>query len=106
MYKIGVIGDFDSVCGFGAVGLDIFPVESAVDAEQCLKKLAESDYGIIYITEYYIEQLPECFEKYKAMQIPAVIPIPSNKGASGFGIKAVKGYVEQAVGSDIIFGED
>ena len=28
MYKIGVLGDRDSIYGFGALGLDVFPVES------------------------------------------------------------------------------
>ena len=105
MYKIGVIGDYDSICGFSALGLDTFAVENEDAAEKTLKKLAESEYGIIYITEYFIEKMPEMIDKYKEMQIPAIIPIPSNKGATGFGINAVKKYVEQAVGSDIIFGE-
>ncbi len=105
MYKIGVIGDYDSICGFAALGLDTYVVENEETAEKTLKKLAEGEYGIIYITEYYIEKMPGMMEKYKDMQIPAIIPIPSNKGATGFGIKAVKKYVEQAVGSDIIFGD-
>ena len=106
MYKIGVIGDYDSICGFSALGLDTFAVESEDAAEKTLKKLAESEYGIIYITEYFVEKMPEMIDKYKEMQTPAIIPIPSNKGATGFGIKAVKKYVEQAVGSDIIFGDE
>lgn len=106
MYKIGVIGDYDSICGFSALGLDTYPVYNVDEAEKCVKKLADADYGIIYITEYYIEKMTKLFEKYKEAQTPAIIPIPSNKGATGFGIKNVKKYVEQAVGSDIIFNDD
>ena len=106
MYKIGVIGDYDSICGFSALGLDVYPVNSEEEAEKTLKKLAEASYGIIYITEYYIEKMPKLFEKYKEVQIPAIVPIPSNKGATGFGIGNVKKYVEQAVGSDIIFNDN
>ena len=51
MYKIGVIGDYDSICGFAALGLDTYPVESLDEAEVTLKKLADGIYGIIYITE-------------------------------------------------------
>ncbi len=29
MYKIGVLGDRDSIYGFGALGLEVFPVEEA-----------------------------------------------------------------------------
>lgn len=106
MYKIGVIGDYDSICGFSALGLDTYPVKDLDEAESVLKKLAESQYGIIYITEYYIEKMPKLFEKYKQQTLPAIIPIPSSKGAAGFGISKVKKYVEQAVGSDIIFNDN
>lgn len=106
MYKIGVIGDYDSICGFGALGMDIFPVSTVEAGEKTLRNLAENGYGIIYITEEYIEKMPALFEKYQGAQIPAVIPVPSCKGATGFGIGNVKRYVEQAVGSDIIFNEE
>lgn len=106
MYKIGVIGDYDSICGFSALGLDTYPVESLEQAEETLKKLADGIYGIIYITEDYIEKMPKLFEKYREKQTPAIIPIPSCKGSTGFGISNVKKYVEQAVGSDIIFGDN
>ena len=38
------------------------------------------------------------------MPSPAVILIPGISGNTGDGLKAVKKSVEQAVGSDIIFG--
>ena len=106
MYKIAVIGDYESICGFAALGLDIFGVKDLSDAENTLKKLAEGGYGIIYITENYIEKMPRLFEKYRELQLPAVIPIPSTSGSTGFGIGNVKKYVEQAVGSDIIFNDN
>ena len=106
MKKIAVIGDYENICGFSALGLDIFGVSGLKDAEDTLKRLAETDYAIIYIAEDYIEKMPELFEKYRVALIPAIIPIPSGIGKTGFGIKKVKQYVEQAVGSDIIFNDD
>lgn len=106
MYKIGVIGDYDSICAFSALGMDTFPVGSVEEAEDILKKIVQAEYGIIYITEYYIERMPKLFEKYASCQTPALIPIPSARGESGFGIGNVRKYVEQAVGSDIIFNND
>ena len=56
MYKIAVLGDRDSVLGFKALGLDIFPVEGTEEARHTLHKLAkpaagsQSEYAIIYIT--------------------------------------------------------
>lgn len=106
MYKIGVIGDYDSICAFAALGLDTFPVDTLEEAEKTLKTLADSSYKIIYITENYIEKMPRLFSKYRELSVPAVIPIPSNRGTTGFGISNVKKYVEQAVGSDIIFNNE
>lgn len=106
MYKIAVIGDYENICGFSALGLEIFGVSDLKNAEDTLKRLAESNYAIIYIAENYIEKMPALFEKYQEQLTPAIIPIPSGNGTSGFGIKKVKQYVEQAVGSDIIFNDD
>lgn len=106
MYKIGVIGDYDSICGFAALGLDIFAQTDAEGARAQLKTLAESGYGIIYITEQYIEKMRDEMEKYRGELLPAIIPIPSVGTSSGFGRACVKKYVEQAVGSDIIFNDD
>lgn len=104
MYKIGVIGDYDSICGFAALGLDIFPVDSAEDARTTLGRIAANDYGIVYITEQFINL--DTMDKYRTEQIPAVVPIPSVRGTNGFGTACVKRYVEQAVGSDIIFNDE
>lgn len=106
MYKIGVVGDYDSICGFGALGLDTYPITDIDSAEQILKKLTQGEYGIIYVVEDFIEKMPQVFEKYQEKQVTAIIPIPSCKGSTGFGIGNVKKYVEQAVGSDIIFNEE
>lgn len=50
MYKIAVLGDYDSIYGFAALGLDTFPVETQEEAAEMLSKLAAGDYGVIYIT--------------------------------------------------------
>ena len=106
MYNIGVIGDYDSICGFSSVGFTIFPVESADQARKELKTLANSGYGIIYITEPLMEELKEDCARYDEQATPCIIPIPAFTGSTGFGESRLKHYVEQAVGSDIIFNEE
>ena len=49
MYKIGVIGDRESILGFKAVGLDVFPCDAADEAKKVLKKIAKEDFAIIYV---------------------------------------------------------
>ena len=105
MYNIGVIGDYDSICGFSAVGFSIFPVESAEQARKELKTMANSGYGIIYITEPFMEELEADCARYNEQEVPCIIPIPACTGVTGFGKSRLKHWVEQAVGSDIIFGE-
>lgn len=105
MSKIAVIGDFDSICGFSALGLEIYEVEAPDKAASLLRRLAENGYGIVYITEPVAEQIEEEIERYRKQQTPAVIPIPSGNGTTGFGVRNVKKSVEQAVGSDIIFND-
>ena len=41
MYKIAVLGDRDSIYGFAALGLDIFPVSVSDDTAEAGKKLKE-----------------------------------------------------------------
>lgn len=103
--KIAVIGDYDSIYGFASLGLSTFPVEGQEDVVRTLKNLASSGYGIIYITEELAALTEKQIEKYKEVMTPAIIQIPGVKGNTGDGIKAVRRSVEQAVGSDILFGE-
>ena len=105
MYKIAVIGDKDSVLGFKALGLSVFPVIDPTEAEQLIKKMAAEEYVIIYITEQLAKDLIPTIELFKDKMLPAIIPIPGNQGSLGIGMSEVKKSVERAVGADIIFQE-
>lgn len=107
MYKIGVIGDRDSVLGFKAVGLSVFPCHDSGEAKKMLQRLVkEDDYAIVYITEGLCRDLTEELDGYKDLRTPAIIPIPGMDGSYGIGISSVKKSVERAVGADILFGDD
>ena len=45
-------------------------------------------------------------DKYRLEKLPAIIQIPGVSGNTGAGVDAVKKFVEQAVGSDILFGDE
>lgn len=104
MYKIGVMGDHDSIYGFAALGFDTFPVEGD-EARKTLRDLAESDYAVIYITEKLAKELSEQIDIYREKLTPAIIQIPGVSGNTGEGIRDVHLSVEKAVGSDILFGD-
>ncbi len=105
MYRIAVLGDRDSIYGFAALGLDVFPVSDSETGARTLRSLTEQDYAVIYITEALCKDLEPELERCRENLLPAVIPIPGVHGNTGMGIGMVKRSVEQAVGSDIIFNE-
>ena len=43
MYKIAVIGDYDSIYGFAALGLDTFPVQTQEEAKQKFNRITAGD---------------------------------------------------------------
>ena len=106
MYKIGIIGERDSVLGFMALGLSVREAENAEKAEQALHEMAKSgEYAIIYLTESYAEALEAETAKYKDSPLPAIITIPGREGSRGYGMASIKTAVEKAVGADILFKE-
>lgn len=106
MFKIGVIGDRESILGFKAVGLDVFPCDEAEEAKHTLKKIAKEDYAIIYITEKLYQFMEKEVDEYQDSRLPAIIPIPGKDGNMGIGMTSLKKSVERAVGADILFGGD
>ena len=107
MYKLACMGDAASISGYAALGLETFAFEPAEvkKAGETLHRLAQNGYGVIYITEALAQELSHELEHYSTAPLPAIIPIPGVTGNTGVGIRNVKHFVEQAVGSDIIFND-
>lgn len=106
MYKIGIIGERDSVLGFMAIGFAVHEAPDAETAGALLRQLAKDEsYAIIFIVENYAEALKEDIAKYKDVPLPAIITIPGRAGSTGYGMAAIKSAVERAVGADILFKE-
>ena len=106
MYKAAVLGEYDSIYGFATIGLTTFPVSDPQEASETLEHLAEAEYAAVYITESMAAQIPGTIDKFKEQILPAIIQIPGVSGNTGAGIAGVKKSVEQAIGSDILFGGD
>ena len=109
MYKMAVLGDRDSIYGFAAIGLDIYPVsmtDDGTEGARTLRELADGNYAVIYVTEALAVKLKDEILRYHSLKLPAIIPIPGISGNTGLGLKLVKRSVEQAVGSDILFRDE
>lgn len=105
MYKVGVIGDMDSIMGFLAIGIDIFPAYEAQEIKRTIINLAEQNYGIIYITEKASLLAGDIIDRYNDSQLPAIIIIPGIGQNLGIGMTNIRESSKRAIGADILFNE-
>ncbi len=102
MYKIGVVGDKDSILAFKALGIDVYTVNNKEEARKTVDTLAHNNYGIIFITEQIASLLPDTLSRYDKEAVPAIILIPSNQGTMNIGMDRINEYVEKAIGTNIL----
>ncbi|HBQ64634.1 MAG TPA: V-type ATP synthase subunit F [Clostridiales bacterium] len=105
MYKIGIIGDLDSILGLQSFGVAVHPADSPAEAVRILHELAEEGYAVIYIVEDLAVQMTAEIAGYAYRPLPAVVPVPGISGNLGFGMGNMKTWVEKAIGADILFNE-
>jgi V/A-type H+-transporting ATPase subunit F len=104
MLKIGVIGGRETVMGFKALGLSVFPVQDSEEAKQVLRQAAgpEEGFAILYIEENLAQELEQEINRFKDSPTPAIILIPGREGSLGLGQSALHAAVERAIGTDIL----
>ena len=101
-YRIAVIGDWESVMGFRALGLDAYPASSPEEAREIIQKLAREDCAVIYLTEQLAKDMDDVLSHYKDELRPAIILIPGREGSLGIGRDNIQRAIERAVGADIL----
>ena len=102
-YRIAVIGSWESVMGFRALGLETYPVTAPRRPGETIRELAKSgDCGIIYLTEQLAKDLPDVLDRYKDELRPAIILIPGREGSLGIGMNNIQQSIQRAVGADIL----
>ena len=102
-YRIAVIGAWESVMGFQALGLETYPVTSAEVAKETVRELAkDGDCAVIYLTEVLAKDMEDVLSRYKDDLRPAIILIPGREGSLGIGRDNIQRAIERAVGADIL----
>lgn len=101
MGRIAVMGDFDSICMYSALGMEIFPITDEKEASKTLRSLSESGYAVIYIVEQLYFKIKSEIDKFSKDMLPAIIPIPGLGESLGIGMSAIDMAVKKAVGSDL-----
>ena len=101
-WQIAAVGDWESVMGFRALGLETFPVTTPDEARAEIRRLAKTDCAVIYLTENLAKDLPDVLDRYKDELHPAIILIPGRDGSHGIGRDNIQRAIERAVGADIL----
>lgn len=102
-YRIAVIGAWESVMGFQALGLETYPVTSVEVAMETVRELAKAgDCAVIYLTEVLAKDMGDVLDRYKDDLRPAIILIPGREGSLGIGKDNIQHAIERAVGADIL----
>ncbi len=105
--NIAVNGDRDSVLGFKALGLAVFPVSPSQPqvALEIIERLCHEKYAVIFITELIAQNIEAELRRYRYRTLPSVVLIPNSQGSIGLGRNMVRDTVRRAVGIDILRGE-
>ena len=101
-YRIAVVGDWQSVMGFRALGLETYPADTREEAREIIHRLAKENCGVIYLTEQLAKDMDDVTSRYKDELRPAIILIPGREGSLGIGKNNIQRAIERAVGADIL----
>ncbi len=122
-YKIAIVGSKEAIEGFSLLGVTTVPASSAAEAVEKIKEMKKMNgvtlsgaqasdkdaqrgveaYAIIFVTEDLAKDFTTDDERYFAKDpLPAIIPLPSHLGSTGYSTARLSRIVERAVGSDIL----
>ena len=99
--RIAVVGDWNSILGFRALGLETFPVKSAEEAKETVRQLAREECAVIYLTEQLAKDMTDTLQRYKDALCPAIILSPGREGSLGIGQSNIESAIKRAIGTDI-----
>jgi len=100
--KIAALGEKDIMLIFRAVGADVFPVNTIIEAEDKLKKIIKEEYGIIFMTETIAIKLDSIIKKYSFKLLPSIVVIPGLGERNNYAIDILRQAIIKAVGADVM----
>ena len=110
---MAIIGPRETIIGFKALGIETIYItdpKTVVEKLFLLKREKvefegenRTKYAILFIMEELAKEItPDDYKKLSADPLPAIIPLPSHLGTTGYGLAKLKTIVEKAVGMDIL----
>ena len=106
MSDIAMVGDRDSILGFKALGVSLFPAETRGEAISILRTLIQQEFKIAFITEQVAPDAETIADEMLDRTMPVIMMIPSNKGSLGLGMQRMQELVRKAAGADILGQKD
>ena len=106
MHKIGIVGNKDSILGFKALGVQVFPVDESGDVEATIKAMINDEFSLIYITEKAALKAERLIQDCRGSVLPIIILVPDHSGSLGLGMQSLKETTIKAIGADILFREE
>lgn len=101
-YKIGVVGPRNSVLGFMALGFGVSEAENAEKAGECVNKMANEGYALIFVTQSLAKEIQPIIDKYSSKKLPSIVILPNEDGGSDYGEEILKEAVIRATGADLL----
>jgi vacuolar-type H+-ATPase subunit F/Vma7 len=83
MVGIALVADKNTATCFKLAGLkDVYCVETAEEAEKCIRELSEEpNLAMILVTERVVNQIYGTLEKIIERKYPLIVPIPDTGGS-------------------------
>ena len=83
--RIAVVGDWNSIMGFRALGLETYPTADVEEAKEVVRTLAKEECAVIYLTEQLAKDM-----------MPT-----GQEGSLGIGQSSMENAVKRAIGTEI-----
>lgn len=101
--KIAIIGNIDIIKGFGALGVDLFGVQTRTEAKEALNLIYSQDsYGLVFIAEKWLAELKRGEkDEFKERALPAIISIPELGDKKSGLAQDLDQIIERAIGSNM-----
>lgn len=100
---IAMVGARDSILGFRALGIDVYPVANDSEAVSAFGECVSRKYAAIFVTEGFANAVAPQMKALAAQALPAAVIIPEGQESTGQGLARLRAIVEKAIGADILF---
>jgi vacuolar-type H+-ATPase subunit F/Vma7 len=106
-YEICVIGSQALLFPFLQFGFKTFAPKNDHELRECVKRVVDDNYGIVYIEDSYCFKVKDILDKYRSSLTPIFIPIGENRGGENsngdsFAGQTEKEMMERAIGINVL----